>query len=125
MLVACVSRMWKAIRRDGKCAVKLRVTIVPGSIKGTVVEVDNRGSLITDITQGQLAATPRDTSVRITVDEHETFGLFGPGHDQPSMTLVAVMEGDSDDARLKIELVDDSASAMLGVRPGAPVEILW
>lgn len=90
-----------------------------------MVEVDNRGSLITDITHSQLAAAPRDTSVRIMVDEHETFGLFGPGHDQPSMTLVAVVDGDVDDARLKIELVDDSASAMLGVRPGAPVEVVW
>lgn len=98
---------------------------MPGSIKGTVVEVDNRGSLVTDITHAQLAATPRDTSVRITVDEHETFGLFSPGHDQPSMTLVAIVEDERADARLRIELVDDSASAMLGVRPGAPVEVTW
>ncbi|MGN6544331.1 MAG: SAM hydroxide adenosyltransferase [Aureliella sp.] len=98
---------------------------MPGSIKGTVVEVDDRGSLITDITHAQLAATPRDASVRITVDEHETFGLFSPAHDQPSMTLVAILDDQSDDGRLKVELVDDSASAMLGVRPGAPVEVVW
>jgi hypothetical protein len=87
--------------------------------------VDERGSRITDITHAQLAATPRDTSVRITVDEHETFGLFSPGHDQPSMTLVAILEDAGENARLRIELVDDSASAMLGVRPGAPVEVVW
>ena len=90
-----------------------------------MVEVDNGGSLVTDITHAQLAATPRDSSVRITVDEHETFGLFSPGHDQPPMTLVALLDDRADNARLKIELVDDSASAMLGVRPGAPVEVIW
>ncbi len=100
---------------------QLRIAIVPGSIKGKVVEVDQSGSLITDITAEQLTNTPRDASVRVMVDEHETFGLFPPIHDQPSMTLVAIV----DTTQLRIELVQDSASAMLGVRAGAPVEVQW
>ena len=96
---------------------------VANTIKGKVIDVDKGGSLITDIASSQLVATPRDISVRITVDEHETFGLFPEKHDQPSMTLVAIVA--DDDRPLKIELVDDSASAMLGVRAGAPVEVVW
>lgn len=93
------------------------------SIKGKVIEVDKGGALITDIASSKLESTPRDISVRIIVDEHETFGLFVEPHDQPSMTLVAIVsEGEGP---LRIELVDDSASAMLGVRAGAPVEVLW
>lgn len=94
-----------------------------GSVKGKVIEVNSRGSLVTDITATQLGTAPRDASVRITVDEHETFGLFGAEHGQPSMTLVAIVE--DGDAPLTIELVDDSASALLGVRSGAPVEVNW
>lgn len=94
-----------------------------GSIKGKVIEVDQQGSLITDIASSRLANAPRDASVKVLVDEHETFGLFDTNHDQPDMTLVAVLG--SDEAPLKIELVSDSASAMLGVRSGAPVEVIW
>lgn len=96
---------------------------MPSTIKGKVIEVDGGGSLITDIASSQLSASPRDSSVRITVDEHETFGLFPSQHGQPPMTLVAVIhEGDDP---LKIELVDDNASALLGVKAGAPVEVIW
>ena len=96
---------------------------MPGSIKGKVTEIDSGGSLITDIQAVQLAAVPRDESVRISVDEHETFGIFGQDHGQPSMTLIAVLA--EPDGPLRIELVSDSASAMLGVRAGAPVEVHW
>jgi S-adenosylmethionine hydrolase len=101
----------------------MRVDIVPGSVKGKVIEIDGRGSLITDIHTAQLTSAPRDASVRITVDEHETFGIFTVPHDQPAMTLIALVDGN--ESPLKIELVDDSASAMLGVRAGAPVEVVW
>jgi S-adenosyl-L-methionine hydrolase (adenosine-forming) len=100
-----------------------RDVIVPGSVKGKVIDVNSHGGLVTDISASQLASAPRDTSVRITVDEHETFGLFDAEHGQPAMTLVAVIA--HGDGPLTIELVDDSASAMLGVRPGAPVEVHW
>jgi len=96
---------------------------VSGSIKGTVIEVDQQGSLVTDIASYRLAGAPRDASIKIMVDEHETFGLFEANHDQPDMTLIAILG--AAEAPLKIELVSDSASAMLGVRAGAPVEIVW
>lgn len=104
-------------------ASQTRVDIVPGSIKGKVIEIDGSGSLITDIYTAQLTSAPRDASVRITVDEHETFGIFAVPHGQPAMTLIALLDGDENP--LKIEIVDDSASAMLGVRTGAPVEVIW
>ncbi len=64
---------------------------MPGSIKGKVTEVDSSGSLVTDIQAAQLAESPRDAAVRITVDEHETFGIFGQDHGQPEMTLIAIL----------------------------------
>ncbi len=96
---------------------------MPVSIKGKVIEIDSGGSLITDIPVSQLNSAPRDASVRITVDEHETFGIFGADHGQPEMTLIAIL--DEPAQKLKIELVNDSASAMLSVRAGAPVEVMW
>ncbi len=96
---------------------------MPGSIKGKVTEIDSSGSLITDIQADQLSSAPRDASVRITVDEHETFGIFGQDHGQPDMTLIAIVHEPA--GSLRIELVNDSASAMLGVRAGAPVEVIW
>jgi hypothetical protein len=38
------------------------------------------------------------------------------------MTLIAIAEGK---APLKVHLVSDSASMMLGVRTGAPIDIRW
>ncbi len=91
-------------------------------IHGKVVEVDANGNLITDIKEDQLSQTPRDETVRIVIDEHETLGIFSEDHGQPEMTLIAILAGDQP---LRIELTGDSASAMLGVRVGAPVEIIW
>lgn len=96
---------------------------MPGSVKGKVIDVRSHGGLVTDITAAQLQSAPRDASVHITVDEHETFGLFTTEHGQPAMTLVAIV--DAGDGSLVIELVGDSASDMLGVRSGAPVEVRW
>ncbi|HBE66776.1 MAG TPA: adenosylmethionine-8-amino-7-oxononanoate aminotransferase [Planctomycetaceae bacterium] len=92
-----------------------------GKLTGKVVEVDSTGSLVTDISPADLGDAPRDASLRILVDEHETYGLFEGEHSQPEMTLVAIL----DDGQIKISLVGDSASAMLGVQIGAPVEVNW
>lgn len=92
------------------------------TITGTVVEIDSSGNLITDISCDRLTTAPTDASLRVTVDEHETFGLYPPEHSQPEMTLIAIANGKES---LKISLVGDSASAMLDVRVGAPVEIRW
>ena len=95
---------------------------VSGTLSGKVVRIDDSGNLVTDILGSSLSGAPRDASLRVVVDEHETYGLFPVNHSQPAMTLVATV----DDANpLTIVLVGDSASAMLGVRPGAPVEVHW
>lgn len=86
------------------------------------MEIDATGNLVTDIPAEKLAGAPRDASLRIVVDEHETFGLYPLQHNQPSMTLVAIAD---EAGPIRILLVDDSASAMLGVRVGAPVTVQW
>lgn len=95
---------------------------VTQTITGKVVEIDPSGNLITDIACDCLASAPTDASLRITVDEHETFGLHPIDHSQPQMTLIAIAH-ESDP--LKIVLVGDSASQMLDVQVGAPVEVQW
>jgi S-adenosylmethionine hydrolase len=92
---------------------------VPQTITGKVVQVDEFGNLITDIPSDRLRGAP---SLRVVVDEHETFGLYPADHSQPAMTLVAIAEASKP---LTIVLVEDSASALLGVRAGALVEVYW
>ena len=95
-------------------------TTVSGTLSGKVVQIDDAGNLVTDILGSSLSAAPRDASLRVVVDEHETYGLFPSDHSQPAMTLVATV---ADEGPLKIVLVGESASAMLGVRAGAAVEV--
>lgn len=90
-------------------------------IEGKVVEITGEGDLITDIVESQWSSVPADTSTKVIVDEeHETFGLFSPDHDQPAMTLIAIIEPSGP---LRLSLVGDSASMMLGVRAGAKVTL--
>lgn len=91
-------------------------------LTGKVVEIDSTGNLVTDVLTEKLSGAPHDSSLRIVVDEHETFGLFPLEHKQPAMTLVAIADKVGP---IKIILVEDSASAMLGIRVGAPVEVHW
>ncbi len=91
-------------------------------LTGQVVEVNDSGDLLTDISSESLASAPRDATLRVLVDEHETLGLHALDHSQPSMTLVAILE---EGRPLRIVLVDDSASAMLGVQVGARVQVTW
>ncbi len=93
-----------------------------GTLSGKVVEIDDTGNLVTDIPSASLAGAPRDATLRVVVDEHETFGLFSADHSQPSMTLIAIAHAEDP---LRIVLVGDSASDMLGVRTGAHVEVHW
>ena len=95
---------------------------VAAKLTGKVVEIDATGNLVTDVSVEKLAGAPHDASLRIVVDEHETFGLFPLAHNQPAMTLVAVADKIGS---VRIILVEDSASAMLGIRVGAPVEVHW
>jgi len=102
---------------------KGRLSSVAGKIQGTVIQVNAEGDLITDIGEEKLDGVGRTTETKVLVDnEHETFGIFSSDHNQPSMTLVAIVEPKQ---TLRLHLVSDSAAMMLGVTKGASVEIRW
>ncbi|WP_197527937.1 SAM hydrolase/SAM-dependent halogenase family protein [Posidoniimonas polymericola] len=99
-----------------------RAERVGDRIQGEVVEVDSFGNLITNITSVMLEGAPRDETLQIHCDGHQTMGLYSTYGDQPEMTLIALV-GSTD--RLELAIVNDSAAAMLGVRAGTPVEVSW
>ncbi len=107
---------------DDHAIASQETTTVSGTLSGKVVQVDDLGNLVTDIPGSSLSGAPRDASLRVVVDEHETYGLFPTEHSQPAMTLVATV---AEEGPLTIMLVGDSASAMLGVKTGAAVEVSW
>ncbi|MEM6655695.1 MAG: SAM-dependent chlorinase/fluorinase [Planctomycetota bacterium] len=91
-------------------------------IEGEVIEVDSFGNLITNIKSASLEGAPRDAALVVACEDHQTFGLQAAYADQPPMTLVALI---GSGGRLELAIVDDSASAMLGVQVGAPVVVEW
>ncbi len=95
---------------------------MPGQIVGKIVAFSQQGNLVSDITAEQLCDAPRDESVVIRCDEHETNCLFEREHQQPDTTLIAIL-GSS--GRLELEIVGDSAKTMLGVPLGEPIEVCW
>ncbi|MGE3244602.1 MAG: S-adenosyl-l-methionine hydroxide adenosyltransferase family protein, partial [Pirellulales bacterium] len=95
---------------------------VANRITGEVVEVDSFGNLLTNITREMLAGVPTDELVTITCDEHATQGIFQTYSEQPPMTLIALV---GSGGTLELAIVEENASAMLGVRAGAPVVITW
>jgi S-adenosylmethionine hydrolase len=95
---------------------------VPGKIEGTVVAYSDAGNLITDIPVSKLTAIPRDATVMIRCDEHETQGLFTPDHHEPDFTFLALL---APGGCLELVIVGDSAKIMLGVRVGEKVVVRW
>jgi S-adenosylmethionine hydrolase len=96
---------------------------VADKIQGKIIAVDPQGDLITDIGHEQWVRINRSSETKVIVDEeHETFGLFDLDHRQPPMTFIAITEPQKP---LRLHLVSDSASMMLGVRAGASVEVVW
>ena len=95
---------------------------VSNRIEGEVIEVDSFGNLITNITRAMLDAVPSNDCVIVTCQEHETQGIFSTFSDQPPMTLMAHV---GSTGRLELAIVDENASAMLGVKLGAPVRVTW
>jgi S-adenosylmethionine hydrolase len=93
---------------------------VANRIEGEVIEVDSFGNLITNITRAMLEGVPTDETVIISCEEHETQGIFATYSDQPTMTFMAHV---GSTGRLELAVVDENASAMLGVRVGAPVRV--
>ena len=83
---------------------------------------DDAGNLVSDIPAGRLEGVPADESTTVTCDEHETCGLFSVDHDQPEMTLIALV-GRS--GSLELSLVGDSAHLMLGVQVGEKIVVRW
>ena len=95
---------------------------MPGKIEGRVISITSAGNLVTDITAEQLRPAPRDESVTISCDEHQTLGIFTRDHQEPESTLLAILESGG---TLVLEIVGDSAAAMLGIRVGQKVVIQW
>lgn len=93
-----------------------------GMIEGKVESIDAAGNLVTDIAVERLRGVPTDERLTILCDEHETRGLFSPGHSEPEMTLLALL---ATSGKLEITIVGDSASLMLGIRPGEKVVVKW
>lgn len=95
---------------------------MPGRIEGKVVSTSESGNLVTDIPCAALADAPRNTSVTIRCDEHETVGLFTAGHSEPDFSFLALL---ADGGFLELTIVGDSAKTMLGVRVGERVSVQW
>jgi S-adenosylmethionine hydrolase len=95
---------------------------VPNRIDGEVIEVDSFGNLITNITRDMLNGVPTSDFVQVSCEEHETQGIFATYSDQPPMTFMAHV---GSTGRLELAIVDENASAMLGVQVGAPVRVSW
>jgi hypothetical protein len=91
-------------------------------IEGKIVAVTEAGDLVSDITVEQLAAAPRDSSVVIHCDDHETVGLFTPDHTEPPCTLLALL---APSGQLQLVIVGESAKIMLGIRIGTPITVSW
>lgn len=95
---------------------------VPGKIEGTVVSYSEAGNLVTDIPVSKLAGLPRDSTVFVACDEHETQGLYTPDHHEPDFTLLALL---APSGFLELVIVGDSAKIMLGVKTGEKVVVRW
>ncbi len=95
---------------------------MPGTIEGTVVSLTEAGNLVTDISHDALQDVPRDPSVTISCDEHETIGLYLPDHGEPEFSFLALL-GPS--GFLELTIVGESARSMLGIRVGERVKVKW
>ena len=98
------------------------VSVGTRRIEGAVESIDSFGNLVTNITSEMLADAPRDETVTIECDEHETQGIFRTYDEQPEMTLIALV---GSAGKLELAIVRESAAAMLSIRPGAKVTVKW
>jgi S-adenosylmethionine hydrolase len=95
---------------------------VPGKLEGKIVGYSEAGNLVSDIENDALRDAPRDNSVTITCDEHQTNGIFAADHPEEPSTLMAIL-GSS--GCLEITIVGESAKAMLGIKAGEKVVVKW
>lgn len=95
---------------------------MPGKIEGKVVGYSTEGNLVTDIAHTALNGAPRDPSVTIRCDEHETMGLFTPQHSEPQFSFLALL---ASSGVLELTIVGENAKGMLGVQVGEKVTVSW
>lgn len=91
-------------------------------VEGFVVEVDHYGNLITNIPIETLEDAPHGDRLRVSLDEHETLGLWQTYADQPPQTLIALV---GSTGMVELAIVNGSAAAMLTARVGDAVVIDW
>ena len=99
-----------------------KVKVMPERIEGIIGTIDSFGNLISNIDENQLGDVPRDESVSVICDEHETQGIHRTYGEQPSMTLIALI---GSGGKLELAIVEDSAAMMLGVGVGTKITVSW
>lgn len=91
-------------------------------IAGKIISVSPAGDLVSDISADQLPDVPRDDSVSISCDGHATVGIFAADHQEPEMTLLAMLNAED---QLQIRLVGASAAEFLGIKVGSALVVKW
>ena len=92
-----------------------------GKLEGTVASASDSGDMLTDITPERLADVPRDERTAVSCGGHQTIGIYGPDHNEPEMTFLAIV----DDVGLRLVIVGESAQIMLGLSVGDVVVVEW
>ena len=95
--------------------------IGPKSITGELLFADSFGNLVTNIPADALTLVPRDT-VKVSVEAHETLGIYTTYGDVPPGTLMALL-GSS--GYLELAVTSDSAAEILGIGHAVPVHLSW
>jgi S-adenosyl-L-methionine hydrolase (adenosine-forming) len=98
------------------------VRTTPSRITGRVQQIDSFGNLITNIRAEMFAGRPTDHRACVVCSIYETWGIYGAYGNQPSGTLVAIIDSQG---RLELAIVGDNAAAQLGIVVGTPVVVAW
>ena len=91
-------------------------------VEGIVLKIDSFGNLITNISAEMLAGHPTDDRACVICNIYETWGIYQAYGDNPSGTLVAIIDSDE---RLELAVVGESAAQRLGIQVGMPVVVAW
>lgn len=97
-------------------------TLFESRIEGEVVEVDRYGNLITNVPVEALDDAPRGDRLRVTLGEHETFGLWRTYGENPPGTLVALV---GSTGLVELAIVNGDAATMLRATVGDGVTFDW
>ena len=92
-----------------------------GKLEGVVASATDSGDMLTDLAHAQLTDVPRDERTAVSCGGHQTIGLYGPDHNEPEMTFLAIV----DEEGLRLTIVGESAKAMLGLKVGDAVVVEW